>query len=172
MSFMANLPVAGNGWAFPAALLRPFAPLFGAGEPRGSEGFLAGLAAEGLLGVNALPVGGRHRVPLAWVGVALREGGCNLFGDLRGGCWVPGFPAIGRDRELLKRAGMDDHRALSATLGELGLPDKLGTTLYFSFRHDHFPEGGERVYILDGETRRLHGMALPASALAASGAKC
>lgn len=172
VGFTASLPVAAEGWSFPVALLRPFAPLFGVEGGGGTEGFLAGLEAKSLLGVKALPAAGPRRRSLAWVGVALRENGRNLFAELRGGCWVPGFPAIGRDRELLRRAGIGDDKSLAAALGDLGLPEKLGMTLYFNFHHGELTGGGDRVYVLDTEGRRLHGFALPATILATGRAKC
>jgi len=160
--FNAGLPVSADGWAFPVALLRPLASLFGAVEPAGPEDFLSGLQAEKLLGAQVLPAVGKRHIPLAWVGVALRVGGRHLFADLRGGCWVPGFPAIGRDREFLRAAGISDHTTLGRVLGEVGAGDALGPALYFNFHHEQSAAGGKRVYILDSASRRLHGFARPA----------
>jgi hypothetical protein len=160
-----------EGWTIPAALLLPLAPLFGSADSTNSENYLAGLQAEHLLGSCVLPAGNRRRGPLAWLGVALRDQGRKLFADLRGGCWIPGFPAIGRGRELLRAAGIADGEGLAAALAELGLSESASPELYFNI-HDVQP-GQEcaRVYVLDASARRLHGFALPPSALAPWGAK-
>ncbi len=164
-------PGSAEGWMIPAALLLPLTPLFGPADSTGAENYLAGLQAEHLLGSCVLPAGNRRRGPLAWLGVALRDQGRKLFADLRGGCWIPGFPAIGRGRELLRAAGIADGAGLAAALLELGLPGTVGPELYFNI-HDAQP-GQEcaRVYVLDASARRLHGFALPPSALAPWGAK-
>jgi len=153
--------------ALPSALLRPLNVLFDSGRDAEPENFLAGLQGEKLLGAGELPAGARRRMPLAWVGVALRQGSRRLFAELRGGCWMLGFPVVGRGRELLRMAGLADASALGAALVELGISGAPGQNLYFNF---HYHEGGAdcaRVYVLDDGERRLHGFALPPSALAA-----
>ena len=135
--------------------------LFEAGEKVPEpENFLAGLHAEKLLGARALPEAGKRRRRLAWVGVALRQGSRRLFAELRGGCWVRGFPVVGRARELLRAAGLADASSLGAALREAGLAGALGATLYFNFHYGHAAGDCERVYVLDADERRLHGFAL------------
>lgn len=147
--------------AIPAALVRPLGVLFDGGEEAPKpENFLAGLHAEKLLGARELPEAGKRRRRLAWVGVALRQGSRRLFAELRGGCWVRGFPVVGQARELLRAAGLADAVGLGAALREAGLAGALGATLYFNFHYGHAAGGGERVYVLDADERRLHGFAL------------
>jgi hypothetical protein len=164
-------PASAEGWTIPPALLLPLVPLFSSANLTTTENYLAGLQAEQVLGAGVLPAGSRRRGPLAWLGVTLRDQGRKLFRDLRGGCWIPGFPAIGRGRELLRTAGIADGAGLAAAMGELGLPGAIGPELYFNI-HDVQP-GQEcaRVYVLDASARRLHAFALPPSALAPCGAK-
>ena len=146
--------------AIPPALVRPMGVLFEAGEKAPEpENFLAGLHAEKLLGARELPEAGKRR-RLAWVGVALRQGSRRLFAELRGGCWVRGFPVVGRARELLRAAGLADAAALGAVLREAGLAGALGATLYFNFHYGRAAGGCERVYVLDADERCLHGFAL------------
>jgi hypothetical protein len=163
----ANISAAtADNWPLPVALLRPLAQLFDSTEPSAGENFLAGLSAEELLGAKALAVGAHRQTPLAWVGVALRAGERGLFADLRGGCWMRGFPVIGRGRELLRAAGLGNAAGLTETLRELGLPGAPGAALYFNFHYNEPAAGCERVYVLDADARRLHGFASPTSALA------
>jgi len=154
----------------PPALLRPLGLLFDGPVAKDAENFLAGLQAASFLGARALPATGKRRTPLAWVGIALR-GGRNLFADLRGGCWVRGFPAVGRGRELLKVAGLADDLSFSQSLTELGIMEKPGSALYFNFHYDQPTADCARVYILDVAAERLHAFALPVSALAAGKGK-
>jgi hypothetical protein len=157
--------ISACGWTLPLALLQPLAPLFGRDEVTVPENFLAGLQAASVLGVGALPASGPRRTPLAWVGVELREDG-RFFNNLRGGCWVCGFPAVGRGRELLRVGNMAEVEGLRAALGELGQIGPSGARLYFSFHYD-LPEAGcERLYVLDPAASRLDGFAFPSSALA------
>jgi hypothetical protein len=139
--------------------------LFTEAEEPTRENFLAGLHAQELLGARELPAEGPRCAPLAWVGVALRRGSRRLFAELRGGCWVRGFQAVGRARALLRAAGLADPAGLGAALRELGFAGALGATLYFNFPHSRAPEACERVYVLDADEGRLHGFALarPAS---------
>jgi hypothetical protein len=147
--------------AIPTALVRPLGVLFDGGEEAPElENFLAGLHAEKLLGARELPEAGKRRRRLAWVGVALRQRSRRLFAELRGGCWVRGFPVVGRARELLRAAGLADAAGLGAALREAGLAGALGATLYFNFHYGHAAGGCERVYVLDADERCLHGFAL------------
>jgi len=172
ISVMETPLAAPEGWAraramareepaIPSALVQPLGVLFEAGEaPGASENFLTGLHAERVLGARELPEAGKRRARLAWVGVALRQGSQRLFAELRGGCWMRGFPAVGRARELLRAAGLADAASLGAALREAGMAGALGATLYFNFHYGPAARGGERVYVLDADERCLHGFAL------------
>jgi hypothetical protein len=162
----AGLLASADGWNFPLALLRPLEPLFGEAPPHDGEKYLAGLRAEYFLGAGMLPAGGQRAAPLAWIGVELSNRGRNPFAEVRGGCWVPGQPSIGRGCELLRAAGADDSGALASLLVELGFEDGPGPALYFNFHYDQPEADCDRVYVLDAAARRLHGLALPCSALA------
>jgi hypothetical protein len=155
----------------PPALLRPLAPLFGPAPVSSSENFLSGLQADHLLGARFLPASGRRFAPLAWIGLALRDHGRKLFSDLRGGCWIPGFPAIGRGRELLRAADLADRANFCTTMAELGAPIRPDPELYFNFHESQPATACARIYVLDATARRLHAFALPPSILAPAGAK-
>ncbi len=152
-----------DGLAFPAALLRPLEVLF-APTPVARENFLAGLRGERLLGARILTAEGPRSLPLAWVGMGLLAGAGSVFRELRGGCWVRGFPAVGRGRELLQAGGMGDAAALAAVLRCLGAPSVVGPVLYFNFHYDEPAAGCERVYLLDAQELCLHALALPPGA--------
>jgi len=162
---MVHEPAMAGVETIPPSLIRPLGLLFDGPVAKDAENFLAGLHATSFLGARALPATGKRRLPLAWVGIALR-GGRNLFADLRGGCWVRGFPAVGRGRELLKAAGLADDSSFSQSLTELGMGEKPGATLYFNFHFNQPTADCARVYVLDVAAERLHAFALPASALA------
>jgi hypothetical protein len=141
-------------------------PLFEGAAQLGKENFLAGLRADNFLGAGLLPAAGKRKVPLAWIGVELGNGERNPFAEVRGGCWVPGHPSVGRGRELLRAAGVADTRGLGALLAEIGFAGSPGPSIYFNFHYDQLSAECERVYVLDAAARRLHGFALPCSALA------
>jgi hypothetical protein len=145
--------------AVPPALTQPLEVLFTDEDVVTSEDFLAGLHAEKLLGMRELPAAGQRRAALAWVGVALRKGSRRLFAELRGGCWVRGFPVVGRTRHLLRLAGLADATGMAGVLREAGLVGALGATLYFSFHHRHATGECQRVYVLDADERCLHAFA-------------
>lgn len=147
------------------ALLRPLAPVLGHAQASGQENFLSGLHAEKVLGTAVLPASKFRRVPLVWIGVALR-GTERLFQNLSGGCWVCGFPAIGRGRELLRLGNLADASGLHLALEELGLTAPAGSQLYFNFHYDEPESLCERAYVLDAGVGCLHGFAFPRSALA------
>jgi hypothetical protein len=163
---VAGLLASVDGWNFPLALLRPLEPLFTGKRPVKNESYLTGLRAENFLGAGVLPVKGKRAMPLAWVGVELGHGAANTFAEVRGGCWVPGYPSIGRGRNLLRAAGVPDSAGLGALLKEIGFADTPGSTIYFNFQHDQSQLECERVYVLDSVAHRLLGFALPGSALA------
>jgi hypothetical protein len=162
----AGLLASVDGWNFPLALLRPLEALFDVAKPLGAENFLDGLQADNFLGAGVLPIAGKRKAPLAWIGVDLCNRAQNPFAEVRGGCWVPGHPSIGRGRELLRIIGADDDTGLNELLSEIGFAEKLGRMLYFNFHYDQSSAECERVYVLDAVARRLHGFALPCSALA------
>jgi hypothetical protein len=166
-AYLSGLPVSVDGWNLPLALLRPLAPLFGGEETTIGENFLAGLQAENVLGTGILPAMGRRSVPLAWIGVGLREGG-RQFNNLRGGCWVCGFPAVGKGKELLRSGDLEESSGLKSTLQELGQADAAHSEFYFNFHYDQPATACERVYVLEAGAGRLHGFAFPPSALAAT----
>jgi hypothetical protein len=168
-SLAVGLLGSANGWNFPVALLRPLEFLFTGDVPVKRDNFLAGLRADYFLGAGVLPAAGKRATPLAWIAVELSNRAQNPFAELRGGCWMPGYPLIGRGRELLRAAGMADSGSLGALLAELGFGDTIGPALYFNFHYDQPEVDCARVYLLDAATRRLHGFALPCSALAQSG---
>jgi hypothetical protein len=155
-----------DGWDFPLALLRPLEALFDVARPLGKENFLAGLRADNFLGAGVLPVAGKRKAPLAWIGVDLCNRAQNPFAEVRGGCWVPGRPTVGRGRELLRRIGAADDTELRELLAEIGFAEEPAPMLYFNFHYHKSSAECERVYVLDVATRRLHGFALPCSALA------
>jgi len=162
---LADLPGSTDKWTLPLALLRPLLPLLGMAEITDHENFLAGLPVESVLGPRILPSTSRRRVPLAWIGFVLgaRE---RLFENIRGGCWVCGFPAVGRGRDLLRSGNMTDPSGLGAVLRELDPTGPLGTRLYFNFHYNQPEAACERVYLLDATAGRLHGFAFLSSALA------
>jgi hypothetical protein len=159
-SVVTKLPEQDGSPVLPPALVQPLGVLFASSETPGSEDFLAGLHAEKLLGAGEWPAAGTRRARLAWVGVALRKGSQRLFAELRGGCWVRGFPVVGRARQMLRAAGLADAASLAAALREAGLAGALGATLYFSFHHGTAAGEGGRVYVLDADERCLHGFAI------------
>lgn len=165
-SLAAGLLASVDGWNFPLALLRPLEALFNEAPTLENEKYLFGLRAENFLGAGVLPRGGSRKVPLAWIGVELSNRGQNPFAELRGGCWVPGYPAIGRGRELLRAAGVTNATDLKVLLTEIGFVDAPGPALYFNFHYEQLETDCARVYVLDASTRRLHGFALPCSMLA------
>jgi hypothetical protein len=160
-----------EGWTFPESLLTPLTALFGLETENRGENFLAGLRGERVLAARVLPAGGSRKTPLAWIAVSLQSHGRRLFADLRGGCWVPGIPVIGRGKELLQAAGLAGGNTLAKTMSEFGFQSPVGSELYFSFPHSESATGCERVYILDGAARRLHGFALQSCTLAQGLAK-
>ena len=168
----AALSSATEESAVPPALLRPLSVLFTDEDIPAPEKFLAGLHAERLLGTRELPALGLRRASLAWVGVVLRKSSRRLFAELRGGCWVRGFPVVGRSREFLRAAGLSDAAGLGAALRELGVAGALGATLYFNFHHGRAAGGCERLYVLDADESRLHGFALVQPALGESFQAC
>jgi len=163
-------PILVDGWTLPLALLQPLAPLLGQVEINKGENFLVGLQAENVLGTGVLPSTDRRRTPLAWIGLALREGG-RLFSNLRSGCWVCGFPTVGRGKELLRAGNMADVSGLEGVLRELGQAGPPRTGLYFNFHYNQPEAACERVYVLDAVAGSLHGFAFPPSALAPANLK-
>jgi hypothetical protein len=168
LNLAAGLLASVDGWNFPLSLLRPLEPLFTGGRPLEEENFLAGLKADNFLGAGVLPAGEKRAVPLAWIAVDLNNLAQNPFAEVRGGCWVPGLPSIGRGRELLCAAGMADSGGLGELLAEIGFTERPGSMLYFNFQYGQAQAECARVYVLDSTARRLHGFALPSSALARS----
>jgi len=160
-----------NDGMIPPALLWPLAPLFGPAPISPSENYLSGLQADHLLGARQLPASGRRLAPLTWIGLVLRDHGRKLFADLRGGCWIPGFPAIGRGREILRAANLADSANFCAAMAELGAPSQPDPELYFNFHETQPATACARIYVLDASARRLHAFALPPSSLAPLGAK-
>jgi hypothetical protein len=124
------------------------------------------LHADNFLGAGVLPSSGKRATPLAWIGVELGNRSQNPFAEVRAGCWVPGLPSIGRGRELLRAAGMADASGLRTVMAEIGFAEAPSQALYFSFHYEQPEAECARVYVLDAATRRLHGFALPCSALA------
>ncbi|HTB62386.1 MAG TPA: hypothetical protein VK737_02260 [Opitutales bacterium] len=170
VDFTVSTPMA-DGWTFPESLLTPITALFGIETENRSENFLAGLHGENVLAARVVPAGGSRKIPLAWIAISLQSQGRRLFEDLLGGCWVPGIPAIGRGKELLQAAGLAGGNALEKAISEFGVPSPVGSEFYFSFPYSESATGCERVYILDGAARRLHGFALPSCTLAQAIAK-
>ena len=162
----AGLLASVEGWSFPLALLRPLEPLFSEAQSLESEKYLAGLHADHFLGAGILPPGGKRLTPLAWISLDLYHHGQNPFAEVRGGCWVPGYPSIGRGRNLLRAAGLADSSGLGSLLAEIGFEGAPGPALYFNFHYDQPEADCARIYVLDASVRRLHGFALPCSALA------
>ena len=162
----AGLLASADGWNFPLALLRPLEPLFDETLALGKENFLDGLRADNFLGAGVLPAAGKRAAPLAWIAVELANRTSNPFAEVRGGCWVPGHPAIGRGRNLLRAAGVNDAAGLGALLAEIGFTDGPGPAIYFNFHYEQSPAECERVYVLDAAARRILGFALRCSALA------
>lgn len=160
---------AWDGVGLPLALLHPLASVFGWAEATSTENFLTGLAADKVVGTAVLPASALRRTSVAWIGVALR-GGHRFFEELRRGCWVCGFPAVGRGRELLREGQLESLSQLTVLLAELSQPAPSGPRLFLNF-HYNDPAACDRVYLLDPGAGRLHGFAFPRSALAPASLK-
>ncbi len=140
------------------------APLLGLSGDSRQEGFLAGLVAHNIVGAASLPAVPLRRTAFQWIGLELADTG-RRFEHIQAGCWVCGFPSVGRGRELLRLGGLADIAGLQGTLDEVGQTAR-GTSLYFNFHYDEAGSACERVYVLDAEAGRLHGFAFSRSALA------
>ncbi len=161
---------AWDGSGLPLALLHPLAPVFGWAEAAPGENFLAGLTADKVVGTAVLSASALRHTSVAWIGIALRGSG-RFFEELRRGCWVCGFPAVGWGRELLRRGNLADPASLSVTLAELNQPAPSNGRLFLNFHYDKPAAACDRVYLLDAGAGRLHGFAFPRSALAPASLK-